>query len=66
MIARKARGPKLGFLTRDGSKGTYVFIKTPEGAYHALLEVETKAALRDCGAKGSGNTREIARRFLKS
>jgi hypothetical protein len=32
---------------------------TKRGAFHVFQEVEAKEAARDCGAKGSGNTRQL-------
>jgi len=53
MVAKdKRRGYGLGMQTRIGKSGkTYLFIKALKGSFHALVEVETKAALRDCGIK---------------
>ncbi len=64
-IAKKERSSKLRLTTRDGKNGTYLFIKDPGGSYHAFLEVETKAALKDCGSTGDGTTRQRGKRLLR-
>ena len=63
---RKAfRDLTLTFKSAKGKKQTsYLFIKDPAGSYHAFMEVAALNALRDCGAKTAGNTRQTAKKFL--
>ena len=63
-LAKKTKGNKLTMATKQGSAGTYLFLKDASGSYHALIEVDTKKALRDCGAVGGGTTRQTGKRFL--
>jgi len=63
-ISKKTHGNKLSMETRVSKNGTYLFVKDASGSYHALVEVDTKKALRDCGAEGKGTTRQLAKRFL--
>lgn len=44
------------FKGRSGNQ--YVVLRTPKGSYHVLVEVEAKAAARDCGVKINGTTRQ--------
>lgn len=60
-ISKKRAGFNLQIKTLNGEKGTYLFFKTPNGSYHAFLEVAAKDAAKDCGAKGDGNTRQLCK-----
>jgi hypothetical protein len=64
----KRKGTGLEIKTIKGSSGTlYLFMKTPNGAYHAFAEVEAKKAAIDCGSKKDPkltNTREMCREVL--
>ena len=60
-ISKKRKGYGLQIVTMEGSKGKYLFFKTPNGSYHAFLEVAAKDAIRDCGATGRGNTRQLCK-----
>ena len=53
-LKKKTKGPTLQMVTQTGTSGTYLFLKDPSGSYHALVEVNTKDALRDCGAEVGG------------
>jgi len=64
-ITKKRRGYGLQIRTIRGSKGRYLFFKTPNGSYHAFLEIAAKDAAKDCGARGSGNTRQLCREICK-
>lgn len=61
-ITKKRKGFELKMATLKGKKGTYIFFKTANGAYHAFLVVATKDAIKDCGAKGHGNTRQLCKK----
>lgn len=63
-IPRKEKGSKLNLRTVEGKNGTYLFFKDPAGSYHAFIEVETKAAIRDCGIKKKGTTRQLGKKLL--
>ncbi len=52
-------------ITIEGKNGKYLFLKTPNGSYHAFLEVAAKEAIRDCDAKGEGNTRMLCKKLLE-
>jgi hypothetical protein len=45
----KKRGVDLSVKTFTGEKGTYVVFRTPDGAYHAFVEIEAKEAALDLG-----------------
>jgi hypothetical protein len=64
-ISKKRNGFNLKMATKAGNKGEYLFMKTHDGAYHAFLEVATKDAVKDCGAQGNGNTRQLCRHLLE-
>ena len=56
-IKGKRQGIGLEIKTFRGTRGTYVVFKLPDGAFHAFLETESKAAARDCGSTVDANTR---------
>jgi hypothetical protein len=58
---KKRKGFGLHMTTKEGSRGNYLFIKTPTGAYHAFLEMAAKDAARDCGARKKGNARQLCK-----
>jgi hypothetical protein len=60
-ISKKRAGFNLQMKTVNGEKGAYLFFKTPNGSYHTFLEVAAKDAAKDCGATGTGNTRQLCR-----
>ena len=47
------------FQGRDGR--SYLVFRTPQGSYHAFVEVEAKQAARECGVKVEKNTRDMWR-----
>ena len=49
----KRRGTGLRIETHKGTFGTYLLLQKGQSV-HAFLEVEAKAAARDCGAEGPG------------
>src|SRR2546421_13083823 len=55
----KRRGLGLEMRTFTGAKtgNVYTVLRTTRGSFHVLVETEAKAAARDCGAQGGGNTR---------
>ncbi len=59
---KKRAGYGLQIKTKNGRNGKYLFFKTPNGSYHAFLELAAKEAARDCGAEGSGNTRQLCKK----
>lgn len=56
---KKRKGLSLQMKTVDSPNGRYLFYKTPNGSYHAFIEVAAKEAAKDCGARGQGNTRQL-------
>lgn len=65
MKTRKAyHDCSLNLATRKGTNGDYLFMKDASGAYHTFVEIQTKPALRDCGGKVTGNTRQSAKALL--
>lgn len=60
-VTKKRKGYGLQIITKVGTKGKYLFFKTPNGSYHAFLEVAAKDAAKDCGVTISGNTRQICK-----
>jgi hypothetical protein len=59
-VKAKKRGSGLEFRTFKGRSGqSYTVLKTLDGSYHVLVETESKAAARDCGAAGDKNTRQL-------
>jgi len=60
-IIKKRKGFSLQMKTVDSSNGKYLFYKTPNGSYHAFLEVAAKDAAKNCGARGVGNTRQLCK-----
>ena len=61
-ISKKRKGFNLQMKTVEGRNGTYLFFKTPDGAYHTFLEVAAKDAAKDCGAvNGNKNTRQLCK-----
>lgn len=60
-VIRKRTGFGLRVISLRGRKGNYIFMKALNGGYHAFLEVATKDAARDCGARGGGNTRQLSK-----
>ncbi|MFH1698787.1 MAG: hypothetical protein ABH882_06995 [Candidatus Omnitrophota bacterium] len=63
-ISKKTKGFKMKLKTFEGGIGTYLFMKDPAGSYHAFVEVDTKKAIRDCGIKKKGTTRQLAKHLL--
>ena len=63
-IPKKRKGFELKMATLRGKNGNYIFFKTANGAYHAFLEVAAKSAIKDCGAKGDDNTRQLGKKTL--
>ncbi len=59
---KKREGYGLRMITMDSPSGRYLFFKTPNGSYHAFLEVAAKEAAKECGAQGTGNTRKLCRK----
>ena len=64
-VTKKRAGYGLQMKTVEGRNGKYLFLKTPNGSYHAFLEVAAKEAIRDCGATGEGNTRKLCKMLLE-
>ncbi len=60
-LTKKRKGYGLQMKTIESSKGNYLFLKSPDGSYHAFVEVGAKDAARDCGASGKGNTRKLCK-----
>ena len=60
-VTKKREGFSLQMKTIKSSKGNYLFFKTPNGSYHAFLELAAKEAAKNCGAKGTGNTRQLCK-----
>lgn len=63
-LKAKRRGSGFVIKTDVGKSGnSYLFFKTPQGSYHAFVEVATKEAAKDCGAT-PGNTRKMCKQVL--
>ena len=62
---KKRRGCGLKLTTRTGKNGNYLFIKTPNGSYHAFLEIAAKEAARECNAIGAGNSRQLCKQICR-
>lgn len=62
-VSKKRKGYGLQITTKVGNRGKYLFVKTPNGSYHTFLEIAAKDAAKDCGATGSGNTRQLCKRI---
>jgi hypothetical protein len=68
-VKSKRRGAGLEFRTFNGRSGqVYTVLRTLDGSYHVLVEVEAKQAAHDCGATGTSvhvaawrNRRAVAR-----
>lgn len=60
-VVKKREGYGLKSVTVPGNKGNYLFFKSPNGSYHAFLEVAAKEAARDCRATRRGNTRQLCK-----
>ena len=65
-VTKKREGYGLQSKSIKGGKGNYLFFKSPNGSYHAFLEVAAKEAARDCGARGGGNTRQLCKRIWEN
>jgi len=63
-IRKKRRGLALEVKTIKGKDGTYLFFRLGN-SYHTFVEVEAKAAARDCGATKEGNTQEMCKEVWK-
>lgn len=63
-ISKKRMGFRLQMKSVEGQNGSYLFIKNPAGSYHAFIEVATKDAIRDCGIKERGTTRQLGKKLL--
>jgi hypothetical protein len=50
-VTPKMRRNALEMRTFPGTKGNYLVFRTGDGAFHAFLEVQAKAAALDCGSK---------------
>lgn len=60
-IRSKRKGHGLEIKTIKGRSGrSYLVLKAPGAGFHVFVEVEAKAAAKDCGGKGR-NTREMWR-----
>jgi len=60
---KKRKGYGLQLITKPGKHGNYLFLKTPNGSYHAFLELAAKEAARDCNVRGTGNTRKLCKQI---
>lgn len=60
-IIKKRKGYSLQMRSVDSPNGKYLFYKTPNGSYHAFIEVAAKDAAKACGAMGKGNTRQLCK-----
>ena len=56
---RKRAGFGLEMKTFPGKDGHYLVFRTPDGKYHAFLEVEAKEASRQCGCRIEGTTHQM-------
>lgn len=55
---KKGYGLQVKTFTSKDGKSYFVF-RTPNGSFHAFIEVEAKQAVRECGAKREGTTRQM-------
>lgn len=64
---KKREGYGLRMTTIDSlnGNGQYLFFKSPNGSYHAFLEVSAKEAAKECGAIGSDYTRQLCKEICK-
>ena len=60
-IIKKRKRFSLQMKTIDSPNGKYLFYKTPNGSYHAFIEVAAKEAAKDCGTRRTGNTRQLCK-----
>lgn len=59
-VKAKKKGFEMDLRTLVGADGaTYLVFRTAGGSFHAFREVEAKQAARECGATGTGNTRQM-------
>ena len=57
----KRKGMGLQMKTVAGDSATYLFLKTPAGKFHVLVEVEAKEAACDCGATSQSDTQSMCK-----
>jgi len=63
-LKAKRKGSGFVIKTDVGKSGNlYLFFKTPQGSYHAFVEVAAKKAAEDCGAT-LGNIRKMCKQIL--
>lgn len=66
-VKTKRRGFGLEMKTFKGRSGSsYLVFRTGAGSFHVFQEVEAKQAVRNCGAKREGTTRQMWERVWKT